>query len=138
MLLRRDDGRICFVRHLKNGRRYWLLPGGGQEPFETLEDAAVRELDEEIGVAVSGFRFLGLRESFSLEDKRHIQFPILEGINPDFSRLKRSSDPRVEGTDFFGGLEIEQQPLYPSMTDDLIKLSRGESIPLFRTLKWVV
>jgi 8-oxo-dGTP diphosphatase len=41
------DGAILMVRHVHDGRDYWTLPGGLAEPGETLEQAALRELQEE-------------------------------------------------------------------------------------------
>ncbi len=44
-----NRGRVLLVRHEKEGRSYWLLPGGGVERGEQLDEALLRELDEECG-----------------------------------------------------------------------------------------
>jgi 8-oxo-dGTP diphosphatase len=44
------QGRILLCRQEKPGKEYWLLPGGGVEGGETLMQALVRELREEIGL----------------------------------------------------------------------------------------
>jgi 8-oxo-dGTP diphosphatase len=43
----RDDV-ILMVRHQEGTREFWTLPGGGAEPGETLEEAALREVAEEV------------------------------------------------------------------------------------------
>ena len=48
-VLRRENG-ILLVRQEKPGRQYWLLPGGGVRTGESLMDALLRELSEEIGI----------------------------------------------------------------------------------------
>ena len=48
-ILRRDS-RVLLVRHEKQGREYWLLPGGGVGAGETLVAALKRELAEEVGI----------------------------------------------------------------------------------------
>lgn len=53
----RED-RILMVRHEHDGREYWTLPGGGVEPGEALEEAAVREVREETGLDVTPRLFL--------------------------------------------------------------------------------
>jgi 8-oxo-dGTP diphosphatase len=45
-----------------NRRTYpacWAVPGGHLEPGESPEDAAIREMREELGVEVRGLRYLG-------------------------------------------------------------------------------
>ena len=47
-----DEGRILLVQHTY--RRGWYLPGGGVHKREGLDEAARRELREEVGVVPTG------------------------------------------------------------------------------------
>lgn len=47
------DGRLLLVRH-SYGPGGWALPGGGMGRGETPEDAARREVAEEVGCAIEG------------------------------------------------------------------------------------
>ena len=56
-----DDDRIVLIRQFRHPVRMWLreLPRGASEEGETPEDAAGRELKEEIGATASEFFPLG-------------------------------------------------------------------------------
>ena len=137
VLAKREDGKVCFVRHLKNGKRYWLLPGGGQDAFEKAQETAARELPEELRISCRSFRLLFVREAMSKEENRHIQFMVFEGIDPDFTNIQVGIDKRVEGYDFFDANEIAQKTIYPAMKDDIITFAEGKSPEFFKSLEWI-
>ncbi len=51
VILIQNDSVALIERH-RLGRHYFAFPGGGVEPGETLEAAAAREAQEELGVTV--------------------------------------------------------------------------------------
>ena len=48
--------RVLMVKHRQEGQAWWCLPGGAQEPGETAEQGALRELQEECNVSGSVVR----------------------------------------------------------------------------------
>lgn len=54
-----DRGRVLLMHRRKEGDDYYVVPGGGVEPGETPEEAAIREAKEETGLTVGLDRKLG-------------------------------------------------------------------------------
>jgi len=64
-----EDGRACFLltrraATLRAHARQWALPGGRLEPGESPEAAALRELHEEIGLALDADAVLGRLDDY--------------------------------------------------------------------------
>lgn len=56
------DGRVLMARRRQQeGKLLWAFPGGGIEAGETPEQAAVREVAEEVGLEVEAVGVLGDR-----------------------------------------------------------------------------
>jgi 8-oxo-dGTP diphosphatase len=55
-------GAVLMIRRRqKEGELLWAFPGGAVEDGETAEQAAVREVAEEVGLTVAAVRVLGER-----------------------------------------------------------------------------
>jgi 8-oxo-dGTP diphosphatase len=56
------DGAVLMIRRRqKEGELLWAFPGGAVEEGETPEEAAVREVAEEVGLTVAAEKLLGER-----------------------------------------------------------------------------
>jgi 8-oxo-dGTP pyrophosphatase MutT (NUDIX family) len=65
-----ERGRACFAitrrqAHLGSHSGQWAIPGGRLEPGESAELAALRELEEEVGVALDTGTVLGRLDDFA-------------------------------------------------------------------------
>ena len=58
-----NHGQILLNRCTSRFGEYYALPGGGQNPGETLQEAVQRELLEETGYRVKPLRLSGIYES---------------------------------------------------------------------------
>lgn len=54
MLVTDERGEVALLRRRVLGLTYWEVPGGHVEPGETLRQAAVREIQEELGLDLAG------------------------------------------------------------------------------------
>ncbi len=63
------------------------LPGGGVEGTETVQDAALREATEEVGIDTSGVRILGALSTLYIPVSDFALHPVL-GLSEDAPRLR--------------------------------------------------
>lgn len=47
-----NNGKILLMHRIKNGREYYVFPGGGVENRETIEQTVLREVQEEATLEV--------------------------------------------------------------------------------------
>jgi 8-oxo-dGTP pyrophosphatase MutT (NUDIX family) len=60
LVIRDEAGRVLLFRHARpDGTTFWATPGGGLEPDESFDAAAVRELREETGLVRASLAPLG-------------------------------------------------------------------------------
>ncbi|MBT9131702.1 NUDIX domain-containing protein [candidate division NPL-UPA2 bacterium Unc8] len=67
-----EDGKLYLVKHRKEGHSYWVLPGGTVEYGETLGEAAIREIEEEINLRIELGKLAFIGDAIPPDGHRHI------------------------------------------------------------------
>ncbi len=62
VIVYRNDGKFLLIRS-RFSRQKWALPGGGVNRNESYEQAAAREILEEVGLKIDNLRYLGKANS---------------------------------------------------------------------------
>ena len=71
VIIYRDDGDVLMAKS-RFSRQEWALPGGGVNRNESYEQAAAREVLEEVGLKIDNLRYLGKTNSH----ESYAKFPV--------------------------------------------------------------
>ena len=105
------DGRLLLVRRAsRRGRGNWQVPGGFVEQEETIEDAVVREVEEESGVKAEVEGVLAIRNRYDADNGNSLYIvmlmrPVGGEPEPDAHEVDRAEFFTMEEI-----LKLEQVP----------------------------
>jgi 8-oxo-dGTP diphosphatase len=111
--------RILLVRHRRDRREYFLLPGGGLEWGERCADGLAREFAEELSLRVSVGRLLCVNESLEPHGRRHI-LNLTFHVRIRGGRLKVHTDRRLQGACWVRRRDLAQLTFYPEIRRPLL------------------
>jgi len=127
----------CFDKH--NGE-YYSLPGGGQQTFETLQEAVIRECLEETGYSVIPKRFVALCEEICENPKTIELYPeyihkmyhiFLCELTDEIAKKPLEIDEMQISSEWIDIEELDKIRLLPNaLNENIDKLIRSE-IPMF-------
>ncbi|MFW7267993.1 NUDIX domain-containing protein [Gluconacetobacter sp. Hr-1-5] len=72
-----DDGRLLLVLRRRDPESgHWGLPGGKLDPYETVADATIREIAEELGITITLTRLLCVVDQIDRPRATHWVAPV--------------------------------------------------------------
>lgn len=128
------DGALLVTRNSDPWGGYFLLPGGGQHPGETLSDAVRRECREEVGADVTVGRLVAIREYISCHhefadedsDAHQVEFMfecrLTDGEEPS---VGHEPDPGQTGILWVHADALPDLRLYPAALKPLLQTGFG-------------
>jgi ADP-ribose pyrophosphatase YjhB (NUDIX family) len=131
-----EDGRVLAVEHVKKGESYFLLPGGGLDPGETMATALVRELNEELGCEADVGALALVTESLAPDASRHVIQMIFHATRRGEPRVT-GIDDRIQGFRWLDAAAADQVPFRPSIGPWIRAFLRDEAPEAhYRLLEW--
>ena len=125
-----EDNKILLIQHHKNDKKYWLIPGGGNDWGETAKEALIREYKEETNMDIEVDEFLFFSETISPDKKRHVLnlFYKIHRNNKNASIIKLGEEAVLTDLKFVTKEELETMIIYPNIKENLLKLMNNEKI----------
>jgi ADP-ribose pyrophosphatase YjhB (NUDIX family) len=120
------ENTILMVKHVKNTKAYWMLPGGGIELGERVKEALRRELKEEINLDATVKEMAFVVESIHSPAKHIIQ-PTFRVEIREVNEIRVGNDLRVRDFAFFHIQDFDGITLYPDVKDICIEFLKTNS-----------
>lgn len=118
---------VLVVKHQKDGRSYWLLPGGGIRVGESAKTALKREIREELNISVVVGELLFVVETWSGNGTHIIQPTFLLEIS-DTGGIAVGEDSRVVGFDLFDVPGLKKRTIYPDIREEIIEYLKHKTV----------
>ncbi len=121
-----SDNKIAFVKRVRDGKTYYIVPGGGLDEREYIEDAAIREAQEELGVLVSAERLLFIVERLEHGRVMNLQMyylvKMVSGVfgSGDGEEFHRPTERGSYEAVWMSLDELNQHNFYPTVVTDYI------------------
>ncbi len=113
------------------GEPFYILPGGGQQAGETLEEAVIRECREELGATVRVDRLLFIRERIE-EQPHRVEFTFLCSLlsEPDATRATEP-DTSQTGITWLPLNMLTEVAFYPEGLRDRLPMIIHEGVTVY-------
>ena len=132
-----QENSILLIQHIKNEKKYWLVPGGGVDWGESLEDALIREYKEETNLDIEVKEFLFFSEAISPDKNKHvINLYFLVKIKNNSEIMEIGNETNLSDLRYVSEEEIQNIKLYPNIKEQLIKILNNEKMPPYLGLLW--
>lgn len=124
-----EEGKILLTKNKSQRGTYYLLPGGGQKPAETIEEALRRECREEVAAEIKVGDIVFVRDYIGANHEFKIKEADVHQIEYMFAcQLKEKEemgigsepDDMQVGIEWIDLKELANYNLYPKVLTELI------------------
>ncbi|MGB4270465.1 MAG: NUDIX hydrolase [Spirochaetota bacterium] len=131
-----EENKILMIAHKKGSEIYWLLPGGGVEYHEALDEALKREFIEELGLTVEVGDIALIADSIEPHGKRHI-INIVFWCYLKNNSIRLGDEKILYDFSFKPVSELADVVMYPPLNEYIIQLLQNENKRIYKGSLWI-